>query len=147
MTPLARRDGIDLDALRRGRHAKVVAAMARAGIDAGLFTKAANVEYATGATARRGESSLDAHETTAALVTGAGAVHLFTHYPDRAATEPAPATLADGFALDAAASVAGLVDACRERAGAVRRLAVDRLTAPLAAALRAAFGDIVLEDA
>jgi Xaa-Pro aminopeptidase len=141
------RDGIDLHALRRGRHAKTVAAMRAGGVEAMLLTKAATIEYATGATSRWGEASYDGSETCAALVTGAGGIHLFTHQPGDAAADPPPASREAGFILDEPRSVAGLVRACRERAGVVRRLAVDRLTAPLAAALRSSFGGAEIVDA
>jgi Xaa-Pro aminopeptidase len=141
------RGEIDLHALRRGRHAKTVAAMTASGVDAIILTKAANIEYATGATSRWGEASYDGSATAAALMTGVGDIHLFTHEPGGAVTDPAPASTEAGFVLDDPHSVAGLVRACRERVGIVRRLAIDRLTAPLAAAIRASFGGAELVDA
>ncbi len=147
MPPSDQRDGIDLRALRHARHAKALAALRAAGVEAALLTKAANIEYATGAAARRGEASYDASETAAALVTASGAVHLFTNRSGGEVTDPRPTSTDVGFVLDDAVSVVDLVRACRDRAGAVRRLAVDRLTAPLAAALRSSFGEPELVDA
>lgn len=141
------RDGIDLQALRRARHAKVLAAMTAADVEALLLTKTANIEYATGATSRWGEASYDGSETAAALVTGSGAIHLFTHHSGDVTIDPLPTSRAAGFVLDDSRSVPGLVRACSERAGVVRRLAVDRLTAPLAAALSTSFGNAEIVDA
>ncbi len=140
-------DGIDRIALRSGRRQKTLAAMRRAGVEAVLLTKAANVEYATGVAARRTDASLEAARGVAAFMTGDGATLISASDPGIVPATPEFTHSGIGVGFDAPASLARFVGACRERAGRVDVLAVDRLSAGLRVALDSAFPRARLVDA
>jgi Xaa-Pro aminopeptidase len=141
------RDGIDLAALRRARRARALEAMTAAGVDALVLTKSATVEYATGIAGRRGEASLDGGETAAAVLRRDGRAYAFVGDADAVPPAAEIVSLCPPVSFDVAASILRFAGACRESAGPAARVGVDRLSAPFAGALEAAFAGAEIVDA
>ena len=125
---------LDLERMRRERHARLVASMHEDGIDALLLLGQGNIAYATGLRVPASDQNLAIHRRPVALVTVDGAApHVWTWYPEGLPAELPADHAHDGLRLefaDGARTLASFVtDVCP--AGT---LAVDELTMPLHAA-------------
>lgn len=121
--------------LELARLAKARAAMERAGPDALLLLKSANVRWATGARAPHADPVGEAAAPIGAVVLADRFPLLFTSDPGGVGVRPERIEAA--FPLDDAAGAGRFARLLRDAVGSARRIAVDRLTVPLLAAIRA----------
>jgi len=128
----------DLARMRRERHARLVDGMADAGIEALVLLGQSNVGYATGARVPAADQARAIHRRSVALVTGDGAQpHLWTWFPEGAPTDLPRDHVHHGLALDLDADAGALLDVVDGVVTGDASLAVDELTMPLRAELRA----------
>jgi len=137
VTALAFDTQLDLERMRHDRHARLVEAMRTADVDASLLLGQSNVGYATAARVPASDQARAIHRRPLALVTADGEPpHLWTWYPEGAPDLP-DGHLHPGASLESDAGVRSLLDAIAPWAPPGARLAVDEVTMPLRAALRA----------
>jgi Xaa-Pro aminopeptidase len=130
---------LDLERMRRERHARLVEQMRSQGVDVLVAAGPSVVGYATGAVVPAADAARSAHRRPVAIVTADDAPpELFTHYPDGVPPELDARRVHGGLDLEWDDDAAALAKALPPG-----RLAVDDLTMPL----RAALGDRELVDA
>lgn len=125
---------LDLGRMRRERHAKLQAEMARSGESHLLLLGDANVRYATGAANQAAESSRAAAQRMVALVVAGDAhPHLYTPFPEGAPPDLPADHLHPALAVECDEGVAQLAHELRERVGsaASERIVVDEMSAAM----------------
>jgi Xaa-Pro aminopeptidase len=135
---------VDARALAAERLRKVRAAMAAGGVDLLVAAKSANVRYATGLGLHHAEPSRESALPAIAVVAPGvepAIAALAAPDTDRLDAAVPAARVIDAFAVDDAGGAGRLATSLREIAPGARRIAIDRLTLPLVAALGAAFPD------
>ncbi len=123
----------DLARMRRYRHARLQAAMARRGVTALYCAAGGAVQYAAGPEVVTGDAGRATYRRTAALVVaGDDHPHLFTPWPEGAPTELDGEHVHPPLATETSLGAQAALDAICEIVGAVpERLAADDLSAPL----------------
>ncbi len=139
----------DLPRMRRERHARLQAEMARRGVTALLLNGSGAVQYAAGPTVVSGDAGRAAHQRTSALVVaGAPQPHLFTPHPQGAPPELADDCVHPPLYTESDDGAAAAVEVLCELLGArPDSMAVDDVSAPMYTAVTRRLDTTTLVDA